>query len=569
MLHVERRKLQNERRTFRESGEYARGGHKRPSSVAAGAFAPSVPVFSRRRLKASLVWRIACAGLVVAALSLAMTATAESAAPGEKVLKEERTTLWAPFVELRLSNPEYTGNPFDVHATATFEHSDSGKSHVTELFYVGDDAWAFRFTGTRTGEWTFATTSPEENLDGWRGNVTVEPQPDPNVRGFLTPHQGKFAIEVDEDGALEGVLYNIYMNHALRERVEEYSADEDELLSDIDEMLAEVEEHGFDGAFLIVGNNWFQYGALGHDEHSSENPDFDTFRIIETIITEAHKRGLHLHIWAWGDDERRWTPIGVGGINEEADRRLQRYIAARLGPLPGWTMSYGFDLYEWVSEEQVAEWADYLHERFGWPKLLTARERHDHDTRIFEFDEGERLDIYSVDDRPEADFYDIAVKRLEDRGLPVLFERRFLYNRDNVWDTETTRRALWQFTMAGGASAIWGVMWGGGEPYPHPEQLRLHGDFWRDRFLLDFEPANHLTDGYALMVPDNTHYVFYSEDADEVRLDLTGMPEAQPVVALDTSGGEAGLIELGMLDPAVHVWEAPYQADWVVAVGRY
>ena len=75
------------------------------------------------------------------------------------------------------------------------------------------------------------------------------------------------------------------------------------------------------------------------------------------MVVIAHRNGASLHMWAWGDESRRWTPIGVGGINGTPDRRLQRYIASRLGPLPGWTMGYGFDLQEWVSESQTQAWA--------------------------------------------------------------------------------------------------------------------------------------------------------------------------------------------------------------------
>ena len=487
----------------------------------------------------------------------------------DKGLPLQRTTLWAPFVEWELANADYAGNPFDVHASVTFVHERTGESRTTEMFYTGDDAWAFRFTGTRTGEWSFKTSSDAAQLDSWRGTVIVEPNAETDVRGFLTTHSGKYAIPAGQAGALQGTLYNVYMNHGLRERVDEYSSDEPELQADIDEVLSEVEAHGLDALFVTVHNNWFELGAVSYRDHQSENPDPATFRVLETIVTKAHARGLHVHIWAWGDEQRRWTPIGVGGINGTADRRLQRYIAARLGPLPGWTMSYGFDLYEWVSEEQVRAWAEYLHERFGWPHLLMARERHDPVDRVFEFGSRKWLDVYSVDDRPANAFYDAAVLRLEARGLPVLFERRFLYLRDGVWDMETTRRALWQFTMAGGAGAIWGVMWDQGTKYPNPGQLRLHGEFWRERFLLDFVRADHVSNGYALMTPEATHYVFYIEGTDQLQFDLGDLTEPLPAVALDVKGEVLEFLDLDLLTSADDTWTAPYPSDWVVAVGRF
>ncbi|MCB9249861.1 MAG: hypothetical protein H6613_15565 [Ignavibacteriales bacterium] len=67
------------------------------------------------------------------------------------------------------------------------------------------------------------------------------------------------------------------------------------------------------------------------------------------LIVTAREKGLHVHFWSWGDEQRNQTLVDVlGGINGVEDKRLQRYIAARLGPIPGWSMGYGFDLHEWV-----------------------------------------------------------------------------------------------------------------------------------------------------------------------------------------------------------------------------
>ena len=61
-------------------------------------------------------------------------------------------------------------------------------------------------------------------------------------------------------------------------------------------------------------------------------PDLRTFDALELLIRKTNAAGGIVHIWAWGDESRRQTPIRLGGKNGPADRRLQRYIAARLGP---------------------------------------------------------------------------------------------------------------------------------------------------------------------------------------------------------------------------------------------
>jgi len=259
--------------------------------------------------------------------------------------------LWEP-VEWSYSNPSYSGDAYDVLATATFTHTPSSDQIVTELYYDGGTTWKLRFTGIRTGEWTFTAASSDPELNGRTGSVTVQANPDPDAKGFLTKQGNKFARQVGESGELEAVRFNVYMNG------ENFPAQVYNLTSTatINAYIADAQQYGFDTIFVHVCNSWFKFGTLRWDEHSSEDPDPQTFATLETLITTARSQGMYVQIWAWGDEARRWTPIGVGGINGTPDRRLQRYIAARLGPLPGWTMGYGFDLQEWVSEAQVGSW---------------------------------------------------------------------------------------------------------------------------------------------------------------------------------------------------------------------
>ncbi len=112
--------------------------------------------------------------------------------------------------------------------------------------------------------------------------------------------------------------------------------------------------HGFNGFHTYVCRRWFDIGEMRSDHIKSKdpNPDPRTFEALESLITKVHAAGGVVHIWAWGDEARRWTPARWGK-NGTADQRLHRYIVARLGPLPGWTMGYGFDNFEWVNEDDL------------------------------------------------------------------------------------------------------------------------------------------------------------------------------------------------------------------------
>jgi hypothetical protein len=476
-------------------------------------------------------------------------------------------TLWAPYLEWSVLNSDYTGNPFDVIATVRFTH-EGGDHHDTQMFYSGDDTWRFRFTATRTGEWSFASQSDDAELNNLTGKVTIQTNPDPDIKGFITTYGNKFARQIGEDGELEGYLFNVYQDN-MNFPADYWDWENDRSLEYIlaypperwaTEYLQEARAHGSNTLFIALAHQWLQPGALSYREHDSENPALETFEMIEEIITTLHAQGGHLHIWMWGDQERRWTPKGLtGGYNGEVDRRLQRYIAARLGPLPGWTMSYGFDLEEWATESQTLAWAQYLHQHMGWRHLLMAR-----------LHENAGLDVVSNDARPSSRFYENALAHLtQANSRPVLYERRFYHNRDNVWTMERTRRAMWQFTLAGGAGAMWGRHHSlGSAPYPNPEQMQTFARFWQNRFLLGLEPTPQITDGLALHLPSNDAYIFYKEDTSTLTLDLSNAVGPLPAVAVDTKAAYAE-VDLGMLAAIDQTRTLPYPSDWAIAVGIF
>ena len=498
--------------------------------------------------------------------------------PGPQTL-DRAGTQWAPFLEWSVQNPTFEGNPFDVLAAATFVHADSGEKRTTEMFHDGSSAWKFRFTGTRPGKWTFTTASQDADLAGLRGTVTITPNPDPKITGFLTHRGSKYAIERRHGHGLEGYLFNVYMGRVnLDAYLETFGTDPAGIATKTERYVAEALSNGCEIIFVHVNSNWFKFGVRGHNQHRRQDPDPTCFRVLETIITTAHRSGVRVHLWAWGDESRRWTPKGLpGGVNGQADRRLQRYIAARLGPLPGWTMGYGFDLHEWTSSGEVNAWARYLHEHFGWQHLLSARGIRLTGAGNINAYDGCGRDVELRTSRGGPEDYREIVAHLEGvTATPHLYEERHTYRRPGFQlDMDGTRRLLWWQAMAGGMGGFIGfypvgIRAFGGHPYPHPDQLRTHYRFWHihRRFRLDMERANDLTDGYCLRSVSRQHLVFYKEDAESVRMDLTAMRDPQPAVAVDTRKPYDEL-DLGKLAPAPQTWTAPYRSDWAVAVGEF
>jgi len=514
-------------------------------------------------------------------LALCLTASVASSALAAGSAKqrvpatfgESRTTLWSPTLEWTIDNDSYEGNPFDLVAKVTFTHESGEKKHVTEMFYAGDDTWKFRFTGTRIGKWTFTTqadgrngTTEDDDLHDHSGAIVVSEHRDPQMRGFITHRGNKFARQVGGPDDLEGFLPDTYMNQRKYGNPEGYGwTDITPTLTDpkvYEAYMDEVEAHGCNGVFVHVINQWLKAHALSYDDHDSVNPDFETFAALENAIVRAHQRGFYVHLWAWGDEARKWTPRGLpGGVNGKVDRRVQRYIAARLGPLPGWVMGYGFDLQEWTDEKDLGSWADYLHQRSGWRHMLWARGRSD-----------EALDARSYSGYG-VESYDQIVEKLEsDPDRPHLFEERDTYLRGRGGLTQDgSRRFMWRQAIAGGMMGFWGhypKSYYDKGPYPKPGQFVCFRTFWDGRFLLDLKRAAELTDGYALASPDREHVVFYKEDTSSVTMDLSGAPGPLPAVAVDTKKAYRE-IAIGPLKAGKQTWKAPHKSDWAIAIGMF
>lgn len=488
-------------------------------------------------------------------------------------------TQWFPYLEWRLQNPFYTENPFDLVADVRFVHVESDAEHVTQMFYAGKDTWAFRFTGTLTGEWTFTTSSTHPNLDGLSGAVMIEPNPDPIARGFVGAYGNKWMWTGSEE---------VFVPQLVMYRTPKYFYKQpDKVEQDIQLWL---EEHGFNGLHVMVFCAWFDIdiseseadgtqGGCNELNTSAPNPDLRTFEALERLIASVYEAGGMVHLWMWGDQDRRQTPHELeGGLNGAVDQRLQRYIAARLGPIPGWTMGYGYDNWEWNNGDDQEMWHAFMHEHMGWPHMLGVRWKKNELTQA-----TEQLDYASYEQhKPD---YDDLVRAINERNdKPAFSEDRFRggfpfpdpENKD--YSLDEVRRGMWQAMMAGGVAGIWGRWsedpdaqfgWdeGGSFPFGNYEQIKTYALFFNGRFLKDMAPANSLTDGVALKdMAGSDYHIFYRENATSIRMDLTDLNDPQYAVAVDTRLPYRE-IAIDLLTPGQHTWLAPYESDWAISVG--
>lgn len=525
----------------------------------------------RRGSRRQLLKGATCLIAVYSALSLVSIIAAD--------LGSTHGTQWSPFLQWTVVNPTWSGNAFDVRATAEFTHHPSGDTRRTGMFFIGGKTWAFRFTGTRTGKWLFVTSSEDEDLRGHTGKVLILPNPRADAHGFLRKFGNKWGWEGTENVIVPQLVMWDYIVGSSNPRM--FHNKPDLVKRKIEQFIV---DHGFDGFHVpVIGGRWFDFDATSDRvESTMADPAIPTFEALELLITKTHKAGGLVHIWLWGDHSRSQTPKSLtGGMGGVIDERLQRYIAARLGPVPGWSMGYGFDLDEWVSASQVKAWRDSIHGHMGWSHFLGGRPvgpNHgtDHADNVA-WNKG--LDYSSYEHhRPTYEVYLAALKAIP--GQPVMSEDRFRIRsvgryRMKDYSEELTRRGLYHSTMAGGVANIWGI-----HPdhspdgvYSNKEQIKTYSVFFygKDRFLADMVPANQMsadTDTRILLSRRTQSLSLYRETAATIHVDLTDMLGPQPVVAVDTKKPYRE-IDLGDLQPEAQTIRLPMVSDWVLAVGDF
>lgn len=527
------------------------------------------------RITGGQVW------IMTIAAALLLAARGHAVESGE--FEKRTATQWYPCEQWQVDDVSVgdATNPFDVVARVTFEHDESGKTIRTGIFYDGDGTWKFRFTGTKLGRWHFETSSADvADLDGLSGVVEVEPNDDAVLgRGFVANKDHQWIWSGNGRAMVPQLVMgaSIQVYHQEPERIE----------TDLDRWYA---EHGFNGIHTGVAMRWYDIHRdrrdadvdvpVGQDSArdardvgpmgKNPNPDPRTFETLERLITKSYESGGMVHLWKWGDESRAMTPVGLaGGINGEADRRLQRYIAARLGPLPGWTMGYGFDLWEWVDVDQLQVWHSQMHQQMGWAHLLGGR-THRHGTSLEDL-LTDRLDYIGFEThQPDLQTYTKALQLHPNK--PVFMEDRFRVRDpspypDKDYTPEMVRQGLWRSMMAGGVANIWGYQpraTGESAPFPNREQIKTYATFHDRYFTTGMVRDDDRTNGTCLRARDSSVLLFYWEDEQTLRMDLHGVAGQRRVVAINTRKPYEE-IQIGEVSDDLH-WQAPAEGDWAVAV---
>jgi hypothetical protein len=252
---------------------------------------------------------------------------------------------------------------WDVQGSCRWTHQNGVTRRTSLLWYSGSgDTYVYRFGASLQGRWTGTTVSPIKALDGLELSVDVRPATNPNRTGWsgqLADEPTAWARQHGPDGQLVKrtpiliMMPNVQSWHddvaAMRAFVAEFT-----------------DNHGFNGGHIAtIGRGWLEAGSTGDLRTAPPAPDVRTFAALEVAAAEWSERGGWLHLWMWGKGSGGDFANLPGGHDGIESRRINRYVAARLGPVPGWSMGIGWDVEFWVNETKLKWWLDDLNPQLG------------------------------------------------------------------------------------------------------------------------------------------------------------------------------------------------------------
>ncbi len=311
------------------------------------------------------------------------------------------------------------------HQPINFVH-ESGKV-VTVLSFIKNGKTLVRFTAEIPGIWTTGDVS-----------LFFDPFIPEYANGFLKAAGRKWVQNARNKAVIP--QYIMYSEATLSAGIQEF-----------------VKDHGFSGLHITNLRDFLQ------------NPDY-----FEAVVLETYRAGGITHFWLWGDEQRKLTPKHYDGNV----KYLYNEILARLGPMPGWSVGYGFDLFEWTNADELDEWKNYWNSTISYSHLMGGRGYKNSYRQI-----STEMDYVSWEwHRPDVDDYIDHLKHSNDK--PVFSEDRFRIRRPSKYPlkdyTESlTVSGLWNSFLAGGVANIWGKK-GPDDKYSIPYALKKAIRKYRD-----------------------------------------------------------------------------------------
>ncbi|MFQ5525146.1 MAG: LamG-like jellyroll fold domain-containing protein [Thermoanaerobaculia bacterium] len=230
-----------------------------------------------------------------------------------------------------LSNATHSGNPFELEVGATFTHTASGTQIVLPGYYAGSDTWKIGFMPTKTGEWTWATSSSDPDLDNKTGSLNSVAS---TRRGLLASDGKKWRYSDGGYIVPIGVFTQLMHGAGSTTEVEDFAD------------------------FLQANNIHLVNFRLCEDDVcfdsvASKTMDLVLWDRLEERLGILAERGIGVDVMLYTDDGGKPTYAG----QSDTEAFLVRYAVARLAGFPVVLFNSGIDIWEYRGS--AATWHDW------------------------------------------------------------------------------------------------------------------------------------------------------------------------------------------------------------------
>ncbi len=379
----------------------------------------------------------------------------------ENVVRAEVVGKWKQFRKVFVYHG-WQGNPHDLSFQGLFT-SPSGKQMRHHGFYDGQDKWKIYFMPNEVGRWTYRTVCAAETLDGLRGAFECVPS---DLKGSVLPDPLKpNRWKTTEGDHVMPLIWGVGSYHDGRAHFRAHGADHPLVMRALMHAREVRATWLHTCAIVLKRDDWaehFPMEAMPYLEGKEGihfNPVF--WDNLNSRMDAARDLDMGAYVMLYTDDGLRPDRLGIRPHSAE-ERRLYRYLMARLAPYPLILWDSGIDISEYRDAVWIDDFTDWFHQNDPWRHPVSSRHGGGSGSVIPARQTYESLGGAFLPSRADL---------LLQFGKPfptAHTDHWRIFIPRGAWDNDKIRKALWRCALSGGQA-----------PFPDYSQ----GPFEEDAFL--------------------------------------------------------------------------------------
>ena len=273
--------------------------------------------------------------------------------------------------EVSFENDTWSGNPFDLEFNVELV-SPSGRVINQFGFYAGDNVWKLFFMPDETGRWRYKTLSADSDLSGKEGKFICiksgigAPLATSGKQWVFKHGKGCFPLiwaPIVPDGAHWGFRGRPYTDEAVQ----------DALLFSGE--VAKATLLGI-GELVVAPVGWakeWPQSALPYIAGKEGDEFFLPFwDELNKKLDAAATMNMGAYIMIFGDDEMNPNRYGITPYSDK-EKRLLRYVVARLACYPHILWDTGIDIGEYRDDKWISYFAEWFLQNDLWQHPVSSR----------------------------------------------------------------------------------------------------------------------------------------------------------------------------------------------------